>query len=167
MSNEIKPVIDPEQIHLLKVNLIKGTLESEEDFLASPKPVEGLEIKIAHQFRFDFEDKRILIRLIINIEGLYSDKKPLGISANYTLDFFFTVDNLNDFITNQSKNHKTVADILGAALLSISISTARGILLERTHGTFFDGFVLPIVDPMKLIRGEAPYPDSLKKSLSS
>jgi hypothetical protein len=162
MSNEMKPVIVPEQIHLLRVNLIKGNLESEEGFLANPKSVDGLEINIAHQFRFDFDEKRILIRLIINIVGLDSDKKPLGISASYALDFFFVVDNLNDFISD----NKAVADILGATLLSISISTARGILLERTHGTFFEGFMLPIVDPFKLIREQTPHPDSAKKSSS-
>ncbi len=151
MSDSTKPAIIPEQIHMLKVNLIKGNLDSEEGFLANPVEPEGLEVNISNQFRFDLEEKRVLIRLTVNISGLNADKKPLGITAAYALDFFFVVDNMTDFITQENKDVK-VADILGATLLGISISTARGILLERTHGTFFDGFMLPVVDPMKLLR---------------
>lgn len=40
---------------------------------------------------------------------------------------------------------------MGATLLGIAFSTARGIIFERTRGTFFDGVILPVVDPFKVL----------------
>lgn len=42
--------------------------------------------------------------------------------------------------------------ILGTTLMGIVYSTARGIILERTQGTFFNGVILPVINPNKLIK---------------
>ena len=44
---------------------------------------------------------------------------------------------------------------MGAAvLLGIAFSAARGIIFERTLGTFFDGVILPVVDPFKVLKAD-------------
>jgi hypothetical protein len=35
--------------------------------------------------------------------------------------------------------------------MGIAFSTARGIVFDRTQGTFFGGVILPVIDPKKLI----------------
>lgn len=40
---------------------------------------------------------------------------------------------------------------LGATLLGTAYSTARGIIFERTRGTYFDGVILPVIDPFKVL----------------
>jgi len=43
---------------------------------------------------------------------------------------------------------------MGATLAAIALSSVRGIILTRTQGTPFDGFILPIIDPKQLILPE-------------
>ena len=41
---------------------------------------------------------------------------------------------------------------LGNALSSITYSTARGVLLTRLQGTALQNFVLPVINPNKLLQ---------------
>ncbi|MBK6947694.1 MAG: hypothetical protein IPH16_06115 [Haliscomenobacter sp.] len=72
-------------------------------------------------------------------------------TASYHLDFVLEVENLEVFLSREDAEIQ-VLDILAATLLGLCISTARGILYERTQGTPFEGIILPVVDPMKVLR---------------
>ncbi|MFA6335927.1 MAG: hypothetical protein WCX48_10345 [Bacteroidales bacterium] len=37
--------------------------------------------------------------------------------------------------------------MLGASVMGIIYSTARGIILEKTHNSYLNGVILPVIDP--------------------
>jgi len=53
----------------------------------------------------------------------------------------------------QDESGKTYIDKnIGGTLLGIAYSTARGIVLERTQGSYLGGVVLPVIDPIVAIK---------------
>jgi len=146
-----KPVIIPEKIHLVTVNIFKANLETSDDFLEKPKKVEAFNFGIAHELAHNLDDNRIRFRLFFTLDAHDSEKKKLGIKVEYSIEFHFIVENFKDFLREKEKGKTQINASLGATLLGMAFSTARGIIYERTRGTFFDGVLLPIVDPYKLL----------------
>ena len=91
-------------------------------------------------------------------------------SIGIVLDFMFQKpeDNLEvlrfesriNFVVKDIKSHIEIRDpkadfdmdeTLETSLVSISISTIRGILFEKTRGTVFHNHLLPLMDPKKLL----------------
>ncbi|MBK8878874.1 MAG: hypothetical protein IPN74_10090 [Haliscomenobacter sp.] len=151
MSLQIPPLVVPEKIHLLSIRLLKGSLGASDAFLGNPRKPAHISFTISHNFRFHFGEKRCLLGVGFYFEGLDQEKKPLGLTASYHLDFVLEVENLEVFLSREDAEIQ-VLDILAATLLGLCISTARGILYERTQGTPFEGIILPVVDPMKVLR---------------
>jgi len=54
----------------------------------------------------------------------------------------------------KTENGPELDFLMGATLAAIALSSVRGIILTRTQGTPFDGFILPIIDPKQLILPE-------------
>ncbi len=146
-----KVKIIPEKIHLVSVNIIKANLETSDDFLDSPKKIEAFEFGIANEVANNFEEGRSRFRLYFTLDARDKNENPLGVKVEYGIEFHFLVENFQDFI-HESKEAGTQVDIiLGATLFGMAYSTARGIIFERTRGTFFDGVVLPVIDPIKFL----------------
>jgi hypothetical protein len=67
------------------------------------------------------------------------------------LVYIYHVENLEELV-KPAKNHLIdLNPALGNALSSITYSTSRGILLARVQGTALQNFVLPIINPNKLL----------------
>jgi hypothetical protein len=60
------------------------------------------------------------------------------------------VDNLKELVQIQG-SISTIDGRLAATVLGIAYSTARGIVVERTQGTFFNGAILPVINPSSLL----------------
>ena len=77
----------------------------------------------------------------------------MGIEGEYHIEFEYHVENLDDFVTGgESNESKVVENILGATIAGISYSTARGIILNRTQATNFNGVLLPVINPADLLK---------------
>jgi hypothetical protein len=63
----------------------------------------------------------------------------------------FLVENLKEVFTVRSNNDFDIDERLETTLVSITISTARGVLFEKTKGTLFSNFVLPLINPAEVI----------------
>ncbi|MBK8655619.1 MAG: hypothetical protein IPN20_17300 [Haliscomenobacter sp.] len=150
MSKTKLPIIDPEKIHFLNIQLNKGSIDSSDSFIAKPLKPTRINFTFRHIFHFQFNEKRCLVRLQIHFFGLDNGGKPVGLSATYHLDFLLLLENMEHYLAGKEPDIR-VSKILGATLLGLCISTARGIILERTFGTPFQGTILPVVDPMKLL----------------
>jgi len=64
------------------------------------------------------------------------------------------VDDLDDFKQGVQNGNPVIDGQLVATVMGILYSTARGIILERTRGTFFDGVILPVISPKDLVGPE-------------
>jgi len=150
--------IVPEKIHLNRINIFKSNMNGTQEFLDSPVEAEEIRVGYSQESGFNLEKKLVRIRLYIQIEG-YRRKKPLGLQGEYGIEFLFIVENLEEYIESQkqpqNKNNKElymVSSILGSTLMGIVYSTARGIILERTHGSYFRGVILPVINPNDLLK---------------
>jgi hypothetical protein len=152
MNKSIKsPTVIPEQIHLKKVSVFKSQFDSSEKFLDNPVPIITFRTKISQEQGHNINSEMVRVRLYISLDGLDEIQQKVGFNAVFGIDFHYQVDNLINFFKENNEG-KMEQDIqLAATLLSVSISTARGIILERTNGTSFNGVILPVVDAVKIL----------------
>jgi hypothetical protein len=146
MSPERK--IEADKIHILNIRTLKGNIDASAE--ANTEKIAG------HQFSFELNtglnpaEKVVGLQLLVNINAVDKDDKPLNIKGSYTHEMLFHVDNLDEFI--ESKDGSNVIDAgMGSTLISIIYSTVRGIICTRTQGTSLGLVVLPVIDPKKLM----------------
>jgi hypothetical protein len=72
----------------------------------------------------------------------------------------YNVKNLSDLFTVRSPSDFDIDLNLEVTLVGIAISTFRGILHEKTKGTIYNQYILPVVNPMDFILSK-----KLKKTL--
>ena len=150
--------VDPNQIHLRNIVLLGSSLEADDNFLKSPSKPPSCEVKLGHSSDGNPNSNRFNIRLEIQLAGQDQQGQALGIKTRFLIHFEFEVDNLSDFILHRDEAHTTIGieATLMLTLFNISYSTARGMVLSRTQGTFFDGVILPIIDPAALLSSAPP-----------
>lgn len=145
-----RPVPDPTRIHILGVSLVKGALNASDAYLQAPGRPDLVKVQQHQVSRINDAQKLFLVRLTIELEGQDKDARPIGLSSSYVLDFQVRVDDLDHFKQGVQKGHPVIDGQLVATIMGILYSTARGIILERTRGTFFDGVILPVISPKDL-----------------
>jgi hypothetical protein len=141
-----------DKIKFLDYRIVKGEIDSPiETDVSSMK---SYDLNLDFNLNYDLDDTNIVADLGINIELLDAQPDVMpGASGFFHLTFLYNVENLNEFITRDKKTFIIDGD-LGSALASISYSTARGLLLTKFQSTSLQFFVLPIIDPHKLLEGE-------------
>lgn len=144
------PPIHTDKLHLIEIALLKSAVDSTESYLENPVKPEKIVLALRTESRFDFSDNKCRFRLHVNLDGQDAGGVSLGLGADFLIDYIYIVDNLSDFILHHDGDNQVEA-ILGATLLGISFSTARGIVMERTKGTPFAGFILPVINPMQML----------------
>ncbi len=146
-------VVDPEQIHIVRIEMVRGHLDTTDAFLSAPQRPARVKVDFAHRSGIDWKGRRVRTRLFIELEGQDDKGQPLGVQAGYAFDFEVEVRNLNTFRVEHGEAPAIHAQ-LAATLMGILFSTARGLVLERTKGTYLDGAILPVIDPRKLMMNQ-------------
>lgn len=149
------PAIDVSKLTLRQIKIFKSHLEANEAFRNVPEAVHEFVIETATKTAFNFSEKLCRFTLFVKFSAVDKEKNPLGLEAEYGIDFHFHIDNLNDYLVHKEGNEVQVDSILGSTLCGISYSTARGIILQKMHGSYFEGVILPIVDPSQLLKPES------------
>lgn len=147
-------MIIPEKIKINSINIIKAQLAPDEGFLESPIKPHSFRFGLGKEIAHHPEEGRYRYRLFFNLTGLNEAEQEIGLSLDYGIEFHFSVENFRDFIKEEEDGSVKLNADLGATLLGMAYSTARGIVFERTRGTFFDGVILPVLDPYKALLGE-------------
>lgn len=149
MSNE-KTGIVPEKIHLFSINIFKADLETSDAYLDNPQKSKSFEFNLAHNFAHNYDLNRSRYRLFFLLKALDETGQPLGVKVEYGIEFQFEVENFKDHV-KKFKDKLEIDIHLAATLYTLSYSTARGIIYDRTRGTFFNGAILPVIDPYKAL----------------
>lgn len=144
------PVIQPDKIQLSEVVVLKSTVNGEDHYLKRPSKPEKVELGVSAVPKFDLSQNQCHFRLQILLSGHNTEGIPIGFNADFLFDFHFIVENMADFAVLQ-KGETKIRPILGATLMGICFSTARGMVIERTKGTPFAGFILPVINPSKVL----------------
>ena len=87
--------------------------------------------------------------LIPSVDVIYDEDE--SIHATIKVSFAFEIDNFEDFKTDAGYNFP---DQFITTMISISISTLRGIMYSQFRGTFLNNTLLPVIDPKSFIKSE-------------
>ncbi|MBC7412694.1 MAG: hypothetical protein H7331_09620 [Bacteroidia bacterium] len=140
---------DPEKIELLEVKIIKGQIDTPEEFIIEKGTDQTIENSL--QLGFNIEEKLIRAEFTIQLKTDSKGANEHEAEGSFHFVFIYKVANLEELATVNKKNVVDLTASLGSALSSITYSTVRGILLTRLQSTAFQNFILPIINPNKLL----------------
>lgn len=145
-----KNIFDPEKISLIEFKILKGQVEVAEYF--NIDLVKGHDLDNSLKLGFNINDQLAKADFIINIITDSKGGNDKEASGNFHLSFIYQIENLNELAIYDKNNRLVLNPNLLSALSSITYSTSRGILLTRLQGTALQNFILPIINPSKLLK---------------
>ena len=152
--------VDPNKIHLNEVRLFDSHISTSAQFLNNPVLLTRTNVQIGQHTGINLETNACAIRMDIILSALDEKEQEIGLTARYIIHFGFTIDNLQELVQVEGTNN-IIDGRLGATLIGMAYSTARGIVLERTHGSFFNGAILPVLNPMDILNAPQVQPPAL------
>jgi hypothetical protein len=142
-------LFDADKLSIIELKFIKGQVNAPEDFVIGE--IEKYHIENSLQLAFNLKDKLVKsdFKIEIKTESKGTNhKEAIGI---FHFIFIFRVDNLDELAKSDKNNMIELNPALGNALSSITYSTSRGILITRMQGTALQNFILPVINPNKLL----------------
>jgi len=138
--------VNPELISIFSIKVIRSDIQSDEIYLNKPVKPESIKVNIAQESGYNVEKKNIRIRLNIHLDSFDKENNPIGLKADFGIEYHLHVENLEEILVKNED--KTIIDgQFNTTILSIIFSTARGIIFERTASTYFNGIILPVINP--------------------
>ena len=149
MAKDAKP-FEVDMLHLQDVRIISGSIDSPFEFDRTLIKSYHLDMQYDTGFNRDENMVKSDFTITVNTE---SSEKQTEASGSFQFAFIFGVENLKELVVPESveSTNLTVDGKLSMALASVTYSTARGILLTRFKGTVLEEFILPIIQPAKLL----------------
>ncbi|MGK9367941.1 hypothetical protein ACSSWA_03475 [Melioribacter sp. Ez-97] len=134
-------------LRLDKITLIEFYIKNDLSLNKIIKENINFDVKIG----LGLEEKNNIIHISTFIKILKTKKNDKDKLCELITQISYQVEELKKFINPDDKEIK-LPDILVHTLISISLSTTRGILSEKTRGTILEDIYLPILDPKKFIK---------------
>lgn len=147
-----KNVFDPEKIALIDYKMIKGQVDTPENFDVSK--VVGHQLDNSLQLGFNLEDKLAKADFTVSIKTNSKEQNESEASGNFHLIFIYRIENLEELAMPEKNKRLNLNPRLANALSSVTYSTSRGILLTRLQGTALQNFILPIINPNNLLNNK-------------
>lgn len=145
------PKLDPTKIQIDRITMIHGNLEATDAYLEKPQPPDQVKVDFGHRSGIDWKANRTYTRLFVELEAENAAREAIGLRASYVFEFHFTVKDLKDFSLKAKDGTQVIHPVLATTLMGIIFSTARGMVLERTKGTYLNGVILPVIAPKDLV----------------
>lgn len=143
------PLFSVDKLHLLEFKFIKGEINS--PFALTEKSMGAVQFEVAFNMGFHPGKKLVKAELDIRILSVGSALEAEAATANFEFVYIFKIDNFSQLITEDKTGILVVDPMLANAIAQISYSSTRGVLLTRLQGTVFSSFIMPIMDPKKLV----------------
>jgi hypothetical protein len=148
---------NPDKISFVDTRFLRWQLDTPDAF--DIFSINGYDLDNTFQLAFSVEEKLAKADLTITIKTESNIHNPAEAEGYFHLAFFYRVENLDALVTPDKHGHLIIDPHLSIALSSISYSTCRGILMSRLAGTALQNFVLPIINPDKLlVKHSSPKP---------
>jgi hypothetical protein len=145
MSKKEKNNIEPEKIHLLKIEPIEVLIS---DLMTPFNQEETIEMKIAHISAHNIDNKGFFLGLEIILE--LADRKPEK-EARFRYNFHFTIDNIEKMYELIEEGEPKFSKQFVATLAGISYSTLRGIIFEKLLHSSWGAVTVPVINPNKIL----------------
>jgi len=145
-----KPIFDPEKIKMIDHKLLSGQIETPEEFMI--ENVIDFDVENTLQMSFNLDKNLVKVDFSVIVKTKSERANDHEAQGSYHFIYIYRIENI-EALTKKSDTNLTEVDArLATALSSISYSTSRGILLTRMQGTAFQHFILPIIDPGRLLK---------------
>lgn len=144
-----KNIFDPEKITFVEFKMIKGQVDTPENF--DMDKISGYQLDNSLQLGFDLSNKLTKADFSISIKTDSKGENDTEATGVFHLVFIYNVENLEELAKPNKKKLIELNPALGNSISSITYSTSRGILLTRLQGTALQNFVLPVINPNKLL----------------
>lgn len=142
-------LLQPEKIEIVDFKIIKGQINSPFDF--EEEKVQGHNFNVNFELGFNIPDKLIKADFSVNVETKSEKQDGEEAIGMFSFVYVFYIDNIEELTKLEQDNTVTISPALGNALAAITYSTSRGILMTRFQGTALSNFILPVINPNKLI----------------
>jgi hypothetical protein len=140
-------LVKPELMHLLNVDILKARIHSDYESLKEENT--EFQYHMSLLYGFNNAEKMVRCEVEINVEKKSEEGRIIA-ESSFTISFVFQIDNFDELVENK-EGGIVFNYAMAASLAGIAFSTTRGILLTRFQGTMFKDFILPIIDPKKMI----------------
>lgn len=141
-----------DDLTLETVKVLNAAIENPNNSLIEADGSANIEFRLGFFKGLNLEQEKVLIKTLLQIEIGYSDQQSPKIKGIFTIQFEFHVNELPQYAEKDSDNNLYLLNpSLSGAMLSITYSTARGIIYTRCLGTALGEVVTPIIATQKLI----------------
>lgn len=141
---------DPEKIMFADFKIIKCHLNTPENFDITK--LKGHRLQNSLEIKFNLDEKLAKADLHVDIRTESNDNEEEEATGSYLLSFIYVIENMEKLALPGKNNMLQIHPFLTNSIASVTYSTARGILISKLQGTVFENFVLPIINPNKLLR---------------
>jgi len=153
MSAKKTYLLKPDKIHIANTAIVKCNIDSPFDFQS--KKTDGHEFNMGFDLGFNLEDKLVKADFKLEVTTKSGGENIEEAKGSFHFVYVFHVENLEELAIPDKNYRIELNGGLGNALASITYSTTRGILLTRLKGTALENFILPVIDPNKLLNLES------------
>jgi hypothetical protein len=145
-------LFDPEKITLIDIKMVKCHVETPEYFDISK--IAGYQLDHSLQIGFNMDEKLARADFLISLKTDCRGDNITEASGNFNLIFIYRIENLEGLAVTEKNKRLNLNPGLANALSSITYSTSRGILMTRLQGTALQNFILPVINPNKLLQNK-------------
>lgn len=137
---------DPLRLSIIEFKIVKGNINAPYEF--DSNLIDNYETSMAFGSSFNLEKKVVKANMGFEIETKSTSKQEEA-TVNFDFVYIFKVENLDELLADDA-DPKDLKRLM-IAIAAISFSTSRGVLLTRLQGTVMKEYILPIIDPVKLL----------------
>lgn len=138
-----------DKIELLSYRMLTGKVDEPAEFVS--ESIVGHFQECALELSYNLEDNLVRSLIKLRIETVLSNQTDVKATGEFSFEFIFKVENLNQLTVKQDGVVTNISAVLGSHIGAISYSTLRGILLMKLQGTALSEFIMPITNPLKLV----------------
>jgi hypothetical protein len=106
---------------------------------------DSLEAKVRLNYKWNLEENLFAAVIDFSYTSPHQDENKEYLKLSLMTEFF--VENLKHRLIVRTNEDFDIDEILETTIVSITISTTRGVLYEKTKGTVFGNFIMPLIDP--------------------
>ena len=130
-----------ENVKIREIIVLNASINNQSELTSLENP--RMELKLTFSAQFSDQDNELKLLLAADIKASNKKDPIQSVDSKFELAFFYTINNLKDFVRVDGKRRFANHEIL-VTLADISYNTARGIIFTRCNGTILSKVIMPV-----------------------
>ena len=115
---------------------------------------DNFRVKFQYNIQYSKSDKIIIVNTDVDVKCVTSSEEITDIGGRLIVNFYFKIENLNDYLTIIDGEVPEMNVNLAVNLVNVAYSTSRGLFFLKSRDTILENLILQIVNPMDLIKSQ-------------